>query len=152
MADVRRRIAMARQRHGKMRHVWKSNDLHLHLKLRLYRACVCSIMVYGAEGWKLNAETQRALNGANSQMLSIMTGKTIREEAKEETKTFCIIGAIRATRLRWAGHILRMDSGRLIQAALQHIYEHRTQGDLLMDAPATATWQELKDMASGEEG
>ena len=64
---------MVTQRHGKMRHVWKSNDLHVNLKLRLYVACVCSIMVYGAEGWQMNEETRRALNGANSQMLSIQT-------------------------------------------------------------------------------
>ena len=33
MPDVRRRVAMARQRHGQMRHVWKSNAVHLKLKM-----------------------------------------------------------------------------------------------------------------------
>ena len=50
MADVRRRIAMAQQRHGKMRHIWKSGHLHQRLKMRLYVAAVCSVMTYGAEG------------------------------------------------------------------------------------------------------
>ena len=33
MTDVRRRIAMAQSRHGKMRHVWKSKLLHPRLKM-----------------------------------------------------------------------------------------------------------------------
>ena len=49
MTDVRRRIAMAQQRHGKMRHVWKSGHLHLRLKMRLYVAAICSVMTYGSE-------------------------------------------------------------------------------------------------------
>ena len=31
MPDVRIRIAMARQRFGKMRHIWRDNELHLNL-------------------------------------------------------------------------------------------------------------------------
>ena len=33
MPDVRRRIAMAKSRFGKLRHLWSDNDLHLNLKL-----------------------------------------------------------------------------------------------------------------------
>ena len=40
MTDVRRRIAMAQQRHGKMWHIWKSGHLHQRLKMRLYVAAV----------------------------------------------------------------------------------------------------------------
>ena len=68
MTDVRRRIAMAQQRHGKMRHIWKSGHLHLRLKMRLYVAAICSIMCYGSEAWVLDEVTQRALNGANSKI------------------------------------------------------------------------------------
>ena len=52
MADVRTRIAMARQRFGKMRHLWSDKVLHQNLRIRLYRSCVCSIMTYGSEAWK----------------------------------------------------------------------------------------------------
>ena len=100
MPDVRRRVTMAKQRHGKMRHVWASGKLHTRLKLRLYIAGVCSVMVYGAETWMLTPEVQRMLNGANSQMVSKITGKTIREEAAEATRTYDIIASIRATRMR----------------------------------------------------
>ena len=98
MADVRRRIAMAQTRHGKMRHIWKSKHLHPRLKMRLYVSAVCSIMVYGSEAWHLTADVKRAINGANSKMVSTITGRAIRDEASPG-KTYDAVAGIRATRL-----------------------------------------------------
>ena len=49
MPDLRARIAKARSRAGKLRHIWASEKLSLKLKLRLYKSAVCSIMTYEAE-------------------------------------------------------------------------------------------------------
>ena len=151
MPDVRRRVTMTKQRHGKMRHVWASGKLHTRLKLRLYIAGVCSVMVYGAETWILTPEVQRMLNGANSQMVSKITGKTIREEAVETTRTHDIIASIRATRMRWLGQILRMEEDRLLKKAVKTLYKGRREGDILMDTPAVP-WRELCKMAADEKG
>ena len=78
MPDVRKRIAMAKARFGKMRHIWTDNELHQNLRLRLYRSSVCSILTYGSEAWFLTEQVQRALNGANAQMMSVITGKSPR--------------------------------------------------------------------------
>ena len=51
------------------------------------------------------------VNGANSKMVAAITGKTIREEATEDSRTFDAVAAIRVTRLKWFGCILRMDDG-----------------------------------------
>ena len=75
MTDVRARIAMAQTRFGKLRHIWHDNDLHRGLKLRLYKACVCSILTYGSEeAWTLSISITRALNGANAQMMAAIIG------------------------------------------------------------------------------
>ena len=134
---------MAQQRHGKMRHLWKAKALHRNLRLRLYISSVCSVMTYGSEAWRLTTEVQRALNGANSRMLSVITGKTQKEEASDGSRTFDLLMWIRARRLQWLGHILRMDDGRLIKRAVQVMYETPQAGDLLMDAPRSASWEEL---------
>ena len=128
---------MAQQRHGKMRHIWKSSQLHPRLKMRLYVSAVCSMMIYGSEAWKLDEQTMRALNFANSKMVSSITGRTIHEEASTG-KTYDVIAGIRVTRMRWLGKILRMDDNRLIQRAVKMIYHNRRDGDILMDAPETA--------------
>ena len=80
MTDVRRRIAMARQRFGKMRHIWANKELHQKLRMTLYKASVCSILTYGSEAWKLNAEVAKAINGVNAQMVCVITGKTPHQE------------------------------------------------------------------------
>ena len=95
----------------------------------------------------MNDEVQRKINGANSRMVSVITGNTQRQEATEATCTFNLVRAIRARRLQWLGHILRMDEDRLLHKAVQHMYAHRSEGDLLMDAPRTSSWLELKQWA-----
>ena len=80
-------------------------------------------------------------------MLSHVTGKTKREEVKKATNSFDLIAWIRARRLKWVGHILRLDNKRLIKKTLKHIYDHPQEGDLLMDLPAHEDWQSLQKMA-----
>ena len=123
--------------------------LHLDLRLRLYAAAVCSIMVYGSEGWLLNERVCKMLNGANAKMLSRITGKTCREEATEGTRSFDLVSRIRARRIKWVGHILRIgDKDRLIRKALRVIYDNRQEGDILMDVPSSVSWEELEEVAA----
>ena len=49
------------------------------------------------------------------------TDKTIHEEVSVETRTFDVARSIRARRLKWVGHILRMDTKTLILKSLRHI-------------------------------
>ena len=118
MPDVSIRIARARQRFGKMRHIWGNKTLHMNLRMRLYKASVCSILTYGSEAWRLTTEVCSALNGANSSMVSVITGRTVRAEASSG-KTFDLVKWIRARKLQWLGHILRMDPERMLR---QDIY------------------------------
>ena len=142
MSDVKIRIARARQRFGKMRHIWGNKDLHVNLRMRLYKSSVCSIMTYGSEAWRITPEVSAALNGANSSMVSKITGKSIREEASEG-KTFDLVKWIRARKLQWLGHILRMGKERKVKQAIFVMFRSPQQGDMLMDAPATDSWYEL---------
>ena len=91
------------------------------------------------------------MNGVNSQMVTKITGKTIREEATEATRTCDLLTSIRATRMKWLGQILRMGEDRLVKKAVKTLYKNRKFGDTLMDAP-TAPWRELCNMASDEKG
>ena len=148
MTDVRRRCAMAKTRAGSLRHIWAS-DLSEDLKMRLYITACCSILVYGSEAWLLNDNARRCINGTNAYMLSHITGKTKREEATAATTTFNIMAWIRARRLKWVGHILRLcDSDkRLIKETLKVIFDNRQEGDILMDVDADLTWDQLQKQA-----
>ena len=142
---------MARQRFGKLRHIWADNELHMNLRIRLYKACICSVMVYGSEAWRFTADVCKMLNGANSQMMAIITGKTPHQEASAKWQTFNIIRWLRARRLKWAGQILRMESDRMIKQALYGMFMEPHEGDLLMDIPKVKSWRALCTYAIDED-
>ena len=106
LTDVKARIATATTTAGKMRNIWGSQTTPLRLKLRIYKPAVCSRLVYGSEAWTLDATTCAMLNGANSRLITRITGKSIREEASRRTRTFDVVAWIRSRRLQWVGHIL----------------------------------------------
>ena len=83
-------------------------------------------------------------------MLSHITGKSKREEATAATTTFDILAWIRARRLKWAGHILRLDEKRLIRHTLRVIYDNPQEGDMLMDV-RDSSWEELVKAATDKD-
>ena len=131
-----------------MRHLWVDRRLHINLRLRLYKSSVCSVMTYGAEAWLLNDKVTKALNGANSQMLSVITGQSPHAEASADTRTFDLLRWIRARRLQWLGNILRMGQDRKLKQAVFEIFKAPSEGDLLMDAPKMSSWRELTQFAA----
>ena len=135
MTDVRSRVVMARERAVKMRNIWSSRWIPLiSLKLRIYVVGVCSVLVYGSETWKLDGEGTRGINGVNNKMLVRITGKSIREEVRDDTRSYDLVRQIRARRSQYLVHILRMDPARMVHKAVQYMHENRVQGDLLMDS------------------
>ena len=96
VADVKARIGLAVTTAGKMRQIWSSTTIPTSLKFRIYKTGVCSRLIYGSEGWILDAQACAMINGANSRMISRITHKTIREEVIRRTRTFDVIRWIRA--------------------------------------------------------
>ena len=131
---------MATQRFGKLRNIWWDDNLHLNLRMRLYKSCICSILTYGSEAWKITRKVAAALNGVNSRMVSVITGKTIHEEASNG-KSFDLTMWIRARRLQWLVHILQLGPERAIRKAVfaMYMYKDPQEGDLLMDAPKSSS-------------
>ena len=41
-------------RFSRLCHIWKSKELDITLKLRLYAAAVVSVLVYGSEAWPVS--------------------------------------------------------------------------------------------------
>ena len=135
-----------------MRNIWAAQTTPISLKLRIYKTGVCSRLTYGSEAWQLTARVCAMINGANSRMVSRITKRSIHEEASPSTRTFDVVRWIRARRLQWVGHILRMDPSRLVHKAARHIFDNRSEGDLLMDTPGDRSWDELKALAADRAG
>ena len=82
-----------------MRHLWGNKELHENLRIwLLYKSNVCSILTYGSDAWRLTTEVYMDLNGAHTSMVSVITGRTVREESTEG-KRFDLLKWIRARKL-----------------------------------------------------
>ena len=149
---------MATQRWGTLRHVFNSPDLSTGLKIRLYSAAVCSVMVCGCESWFLTEKVLRIINGANSRLLSRFTGKNIQAEVRPASTSLNLNKRIRLQRFRWLGTILRNSwdgatgRRRLIYQAVESQHLHQMKGGILMDAPPCNNVSELIPLANDWEG
>ena len=77
-------------------------------------------------------------------MLSVITGNTPRQKTVVKSCSFNLVRVIRVRRLQWLGHILWLDEDRMLQRVVKDVYENRCEGDIMMDAPKTDSWRELK--------
>ncbi len=81
-------------------------------------ASVISTLLYECESWKLTAQARRKLNGTVSKMLSGITGRTIADEAREQTLD--VMMRARDRRWNWLGHVLRLEEHRVIRRVLMN--------------------------------
>jgi hypothetical protein len=138
--DVARRLALARVKYNELMWLWHDCKVSMDLKMRIYESNVLSSVVCGWEGWILTETVEMKLNGWNSRCLSLITGKTAREEASPRTQSMCLTCIIRFRRMVWLGHLLRSAEGCLERRAVLRYAELvrrkvvREAGDILMDA------------------
>ena len=139
-ADVEHRMAIAQTTFNSLSHIWTDHRLSRNLKIKLYSSGVCSAFTHGCEAWQLTDDVIKTVNGFNSRCLSVITEKDFRQTALHPE--FDLVTAVVRRRLRYAGHILRMDPDRLLrQAFIAYLNSSTTRpaGTLLhgMDAMST---------------
>ena len=68
-ADISSRISKAQSVFNKLRRVWTSNQYSRKTEIKIYRSNVLSILMYGAECWKINKMDGNKINGFHNQCL-----------------------------------------------------------------------------------
>ena len=86
------------------------------MKIRLYRTAVCSTFTHACEAWDLNENVMKMVNMFNSRCLHVITKKDYRDTATNPDHDLVL--SIRQRRMRFLGHILRMDTSRLLRRTL----------------------------------
>ena len=88
----------------------------LRMKGVVYKACVHSMLTYGAETWAMEAGVFQRLRATERRMLRMICGVTLKDMV-ESMVTASKVGVndlelhLRQKRLRWFGHIVRRDGG-----------------------------------------
>ena len=118
-AEVSSRIGKAASTFGKLRpRVWENSRLTTHTKVQVYRACVVSTLLYGSEAWTPYAHQERRLNSFHLRCLRRMLGVTWQDRVTdsvilERAQLPTMLSLLKQRRLRWLGHVCRMDDGRM---------------------------------------
>jgi hypothetical protein len=117
------RIQKARGSFSKLRKVWLSTSIWKDTKIRIFNACVKSVLLYGCETWLVTSEIQCKIqtfvNRCLRCILRIWWPKTIsNKDLWKTTGQEDINLEIRKRKFGWIGHTLRKDDGEIPKAAL----------------------------------
>ena len=91
------------------------------MKGKIYKTCVRTVMVYGSETWAVKVEDMRRLERAERMMVRWMCGVTVKarkhsEELLERLGIESIVEVVSRSRLRWFGHVERLNADNWVSA------------------------------------
>ena len=98
--------------------VWENSKLTTKTKTLVYQACVLSTLLYGSESWTLYSRQERRLNTFHMRCLRRILeiswkDRIPNKEVLARAETTNIFAMLTKRRLRWLGHVTRMDDGRI---------------------------------------
>ena len=102
---------------------------HLRMKCVVYKACVCSVLTYGAETWAMKAGVFWRLRATERKMLRMICGVTLKDVV-ESIVIASRVGMddleehLRQKRLRWFGHIAKRDE----KVEIRKVFELKIEG------------------------
>ena len=117
----RARIRCAWAKFRELAPILTSRGASLRMKGKIYKTCVRTVMVYGSETWAVRVEDMRRLERAERMMVRWMCGVTVKarkhsEELLERLGIESIADVVRRSRLRWFGHVERLNADNWVSA------------------------------------
>ena len=121
--DITRRLSIARRAYATLNPIWRSKTYSKHTKLRIFKSCVISILLYGAEMWRVTSTDMERLDVFHRKCLRRILGifwpHTIsNRELYERTGEDPISETLKVRRWRWIGHVLRREKDNNCRVAL----------------------------------
>lgn len=98
--------------------VWENSKLSIKTKMAVYNACVLSTLLYGSETWTTYAKQERRLNAFHMRCVRRILGISWQDrvpntEVLSRAGLPTMFTLLRQRRLRWLGHVHRMEDGRI---------------------------------------
>lgn len=117
--EISARIAKAAETMSKLqKRVWDNKNLTNNTKMQVYRAGVLSTLLYSSEAWTTYATQEERLNSFHLRCLRHILGIRGQDlvpntEVLERAGLPSIFALLAQCRLRWLGHVRRMDDSRI---------------------------------------
>ena len=124
LSDINARLTKARFAFCNLQNIWKSNKYSLSLKMKIYNSNVKSILLYGAETWRVVQRDMNKLNVFHTKNLRkickiFWPNRISNIELLQRTKSKVIEDEVKIKRWKWLGHVLRMDNDKISKVALK---------------------------------
>ena len=118
-AEINKRIGKAATTLGRLTtRVWENQKLTTSTKVAVYNACIASTLLYGSETWTTYSKQERKLSSFHLRCLRRILGirwsdKITNAQVLERAGLPTMFTLLRQRRLRWLGHVRRMEDGRI---------------------------------------
>ena len=131
----------------------------LKQKLAAYRMYITSVVLHGHEGWHLGEKELKVLNGFDLRAQMLMTGWE--HDVVLAKRVFVLVDYVRARRLNFLGHTLRLERTNLTFQVLSGYHSHLVNlssatnsltGTIFDDAPCNRDFGGLVAAAKDREG
>jgi exonuclease III len=123
-AEITARIAKATSAFGRLiKRLWTNRGVRLDTKISVYKATVLTSLMYGCETWTLNKQQINRLEKFHQSSLRKIARirwfhKVTNYEVLSRCKIHSLQSMLEKAKLRWTGHVIRMDNGRIPKALL----------------------------------
>jgi len=117
--EINQRIRKALTNFGQLSSwVWKNHHLAIKLKIKVYTACILSVLLYSRETWCTYCRQENRLIAFHFRCLRSILGVSWRDHVPNSTilhltGSYDLTTIIRQRRLRCLGHVHHMEDGRL---------------------------------------
>lgn len=137
--EIRKRITAGNRGMFGLSSVFRSKELQRSSKIKVYKTLLRPAVLYGCEAWTLTQANQQKLAAFERKVLRKIFGPikntdgTWRARYNHELKALYnepdIVAVARSNRLRWAGHVARMQSTETPRALMEaKMYSERRRG------------------------
>ncbi|KAJ4446078.1 hypothetical protein ANN_12770 [Periplaneta americana] len=143
--EVQRRINLANRAYYSLLPIVKNKIISREIKIKIYKTLIRPIITYGTETWVLNKNTCKQLAVFERKILRRIFGaiETVdgwraryNNEIYELYKESDLEAHIRCQRLRWLGHVTRMETTRKVKI----VFNNNPDGTRLRGRPRTRWW------------
>ena len=122
--DVEARVRKARNSYHSLKKIWNSRQIRRKTKLNLFNSNVKSVLLYGAETWRMTETIKQKLQTFSNRCLRRIMGIfwpqwVTNEELWRMTDQKPMDWEVRARKWRWIGHTLRKEPQNITRQALQ---------------------------------
>ena len=135
---VRARVSAAWGKWRDLSGVISDKKMPRKLKIKLFVTVIRPVLLYGAECWTVRKKEKQIPEKTEMRMLRRIKGVTLRDKVKsvdigKELGVTSIQEKVREMRLRWYGHMHRMEENNEVRAVVDTRVPGRLRGDQEVD-------------------